>query len=231
MGPPELLGQPPHRPLEIDRGVARPHRVVLVGHGGAEERHDAVAHDLVHRALVAVDGLHHPLEDGVEELPGLLGVPVGEQLHRALHVGEEHGDLLALPLERALRGQDPFGQVFRGVRVRSREAGLSLRGAPDWVGTRRAELCGRGQEGPAALAQARQRGGALLAELRLRWVLLMAPGTLHRGASGPPRLARRGGGVKGCTLFCTLFSRAGAVRAPLSTWGPAGPVGARGSLR
>ena len=124
--------------------------------------------------------------------------------------------------------------MFRGVRVRSREAGLSLRGAPDWVGTRRAELCGRGQEGPAALAQARQRGGALLAELRLRWVLVVAPGTLHHGASGPPRLARRGGGVKGCTLFSRARvptdSEGAVVGAPPSHL-PSGAGGARRRAR
>jgi hypothetical protein len=54
--------------------------VVFVGHRRAEERHDPVPHDLVHGPLVAVDGLHHPLEDGVEQGPGLLGVAVREQL-------------------------------------------------------------------------------------------------------------------------------------------------------
>jgi hypothetical protein len=70
--------------------------MVLVGEGCTEEGHDPVAHDLVHRALVAVDGLHHVLENGIEELPRLLGITVGEQLHRTLEVGEEDGDLLAL---------------------------------------------------------------------------------------------------------------------------------------
>ena len=88
------------RLLHPERRVARAHRVVLVGERRAEERHDPVAHHLVHRALVAVDGLHHPLEHGVEELARLLGIAVGEQLHRALEVGEEDGDLLALALER-----------------------------------------------------------------------------------------------------------------------------------
>ena len=74
--------------------------MVLVGERGAEERHDPVAHDLVDGALVAVDGFHHALEHGVEELARLLGIAVGEQLHRALQVGEEHGDLLALALQR-----------------------------------------------------------------------------------------------------------------------------------
>ena len=91
-----LLGVRADRLLHPQRGVAGPHRVVLVGERRAEERHDPVAHHLVDGALVAVDGLHHPLEDGVEELARLLGVAVGEQLHRALEVGEEHRDLLAL---------------------------------------------------------------------------------------------------------------------------------------
>ena len=100
LGPPHLLGVLLDRVLHPERRVARPHGVVLVGERRAEERHDPVAHDLVDGALVAVDGLHHPLEHGVEELARLLGVAVGEQLHRALEVGEEHGDLLALALER-----------------------------------------------------------------------------------------------------------------------------------
>ena len=85
--------------LHVQRGVTRPHGVILVRERSPEERHDPVAHHLVYGALVAVDGLHHPLEDGIQELPGLLGVPVGEQLHRALEVGEQHGHLLALALE------------------------------------------------------------------------------------------------------------------------------------
>jgi hypothetical protein len=63
---PGLLGVPLHRFLHAERRIAGPHRVILVGERSAEERHDAVAHHLVDRALVAVDGLHHVLDDGVE---------------------------------------------------------------------------------------------------------------------------------------------------------------------
>ena len=87
------------RLLHPQRRVAGAHGVVLVGERRAEERHDPVAHHLVDRALVAVDRLHHALEHRVEELARLLGIAVGEQLHRALEVGEEDGDLLALALE------------------------------------------------------------------------------------------------------------------------------------
>ena len=86
-----------------------------MGERRAEQGHDAVAHDLVHRALVAVDGLHHPLQYGIEQLARLFGIAIGEQLHRALEVGEEDGDLLALALEGGLRGQDLLGQVLGRV--------------------------------------------------------------------------------------------------------------------
>jgi len=49
-----------------------------VGKRRAEERRDAVANDLVHRTLVAVDGLHHVFEDRIEELAGFFWVAVGE---------------------------------------------------------------------------------------------------------------------------------------------------------
>ncbi len=99
VGAAELLGVPAQGGLHVERGVAGPHGVILVGDRRTEQRHDPVAHHLVDGALVAVDGLHHPLEDRVEELPRLLGITVGEQLHRALEVGEEDRDLLALALE------------------------------------------------------------------------------------------------------------------------------------
>ena len=57
---------------------------------------------LVDRPFVAVDGLHHVLEDGVQELARILGVAVREELHRALEVSEEHSNLLALAFQGGL---------------------------------------------------------------------------------------------------------------------------------
>ncbi len=120
----DLLGVALDRLLHPQRGIAGADRVVLVGERRAEERHDPVAHDLVDGALVAVDGLHHALEHGVEELARLLGIAVGEQLHRALEVGEEHGDLLALALQGGLGGEDLLGEVLGGVGLRRGEPRL-----------------------------------------------------------------------------------------------------------
>ncbi len=112
-----------HALLHPERRVAGPHGVVLVGQRRAEERHDPVAHHLVHRALVAVDGLHHPFEHRIEDLTRLLGVTVGEQLHRALEVREEDRHLLALALQGRLGGEDLLREVLRGVGLGERSSG------------------------------------------------------------------------------------------------------------
>ena len=108
------------RLLHPQRRVARPHRVILVRERRAEQRHDPVTHHLVDGALVAVHGLHHPFEHGVEDLARFLGVAIGEQLHRPLEVGEQHGDLLALAFERRLRVEDASRRGASGCSGRGR---------------------------------------------------------------------------------------------------------------
>ena len=68
--------------------VARPHGVVLMGQRCPEEGHDPVAHHLIDRALVAVDGLHHVFEHRIDDLARLLRISIGEQLNRALEAGQ-----------------------------------------------------------------------------------------------------------------------------------------------
>src|SRR5215470_3922872 len=95
---PHLLGVSLHALLHEEGGIACAHRVVFVSKRRTEQRHDAVAHHLVDGAFEPMHGLHHPFEHGVEYLARFLGITVGEQLHRALQIGEEHRDLLALAL-------------------------------------------------------------------------------------------------------------------------------------
>jgi hypothetical protein len=110
-----VLRVPLYRLLHAQGRVTRPDGVIFVGERRPEERHDAVAHHLVDGPLVAVDGLHHVLEDWIKELSRLLGVPVGGQLHRAFHVGEEHRHLFPFSLQRVFGGQDLLGNVPRRV--------------------------------------------------------------------------------------------------------------------
>jgi hypothetical protein len=174
---PELLRIPPDGVLHAQRRVTRAHRVVLVGQRRAEQRHDAVAHHLVHRALVPMNGLHHPLEDGIEDLARVLGVPLGEQLHGALEVGEEYGDLLALAFERRPRREDPLGEMLgrvhlsaRGARARAAVVGDQARAAAvaeAAAGGIRltARRTAGGLTRTTAVAEAR-RGGIVLTTLR-----------------------------------------------------------------
>jgi len=65
VGATRLFGPPANGCLHIQGGVARSDRMVLVPERCAEERHDSVAHDLVHRTLVPVHRLHHVLNDRI----------------------------------------------------------------------------------------------------------------------------------------------------------------------
>jgi hypothetical protein len=92
--------------------------VVFVAQWRAEERHDPIAHHLVHRPLEAMDGIHHVLEHRIEDLPRLFGVAVSQQFHRAPEIGEEYRDLLAFALQRTSRGENPFGEVSGRIGLR-----------------------------------------------------------------------------------------------------------------
>jgi hypothetical protein len=116
LGSPERLGVAGHGLLHLERRIAGAHGVVLVGDRRAEQRHDPIAHDLVDGPLIPVDRLHHSLEHRIEELSRLLGIAVDQELHRALQVGEEDRDLLALALECGLGGQNLLREMLRRVR-------------------------------------------------------------------------------------------------------------------
>ena len=55
-----------HPPLDRDRRQDCPTGVILMGHRRAEEGHEAVAKELIDRALVAVDLTERELEEAVE---------------------------------------------------------------------------------------------------------------------------------------------------------------------
>src|SRR5262249_33232643 len=200
LDPADTLGISFDRLLHAERRVARAHGVVLVGQRRAEERHDSVAHHLVDRALVPMDGLHHPLKNGIENLASLLRITVGEQFHRALEVGEEHGDLLPLPLQGALGRENLLGEVLRSVGLRRRARGGAR--AADGRRALEADLCHGGKLCAAARAPESQRGRALQAELRLGRVLLLAPGTLHLTLA-----SQVGGGRDGGTKLALEHNR------------------------
>jgi len=180
--PSHVVRVPLHRALHGQGGVAAPHRVVLMGEGRAEQGHDSVAHHLVDRALVAVHGVHHVVEHRVEDLPGFLGIAVGQELHRALEIGEEDRHLLPFTFERALGGEDPLGEVLGGIGVWREEAGRL-----GWFQRSRtlsAEFVAGRIGRPARRADGLERRRALPAEAHAHRVLSLAPKTFHGAASG-----------------------------------------------
>jgi hypothetical protein len=152
----------------------------------------------VDRSLVAVDGFHHVLEDRIQELAGLFGIPVGEQLHRALEVGEQYRDLFALAFEGGLRGQDLLGEVLGSVAIGRREAeGCERRSRTD--DKRRsatiAELASGLCLGATVGTDGTKGRAALPAESGPVAVLDLAARTRHRGR--PPDWRSRGGFQRG----------------------------------
>src|SRR5688572_2645898 len=89
--------------------------MILMGKRSAKERHDSIAHNLIDGSLKEVHGLHHVIDDWIEEFPRVLRVTIGKQFHGSLHVGKQNRDLLTLTFERALGWEDFFGEVFRCV--------------------------------------------------------------------------------------------------------------------
>jgi hypothetical protein len=56
-------------------------------------------------------GLHHALQYGIEEVPGLLWITIGQKFHGAFEVSKQHRDLLTLAFEGATGSEDLLGEV------------------------------------------------------------------------------------------------------------------------
>ena len=176
------------RLLEVQGRVAGALGVVLVRDRRPEQRHDPVAGVLIDGPLEAVHAVGEDLEEAVEDAVPLLRVDPLRQLHRALHVGEQHRDPLALPLEYRARLEDLLDEVLRrvGARVARR------RGIGDRLAAARAEPGLRRERGLAARTRALERPTAVHAEARLGGVLLLArrTGQSRRSRWRGPRVAR-----------------------------------------
>ena len=120
------FGVAPPALLHPQRGEQRPLGVILVGQRRAEQREDAVAHGLRHVAFVTMDRVHHELQRRVDDRARVFGIEVFDEGHRALDVGEQCGDRLALAVgtpagfERGLFGTDAVGQMSRRRNRRGR---------------------------------------------------------------------------------------------------------------
>jgi hypothetical protein len=193
--------------------------MVLVSDGRAEQRHEAVTQELIHRALVAVHLGERPLEEPAEQHVHAVRAQPLRQRGGADEIAEEHGDGLSLALHRAARGEDLLGEVARGIRIGlgARDLlGGSARGL-DRAPAARAKACsvrkigaaagaGRGETGAAADAESGP-GRAFLTTLRAGWA----------GASGHAGIMALLGGAARVEELYRRAERTGA--APLSAGG------------
>ena len=119
----QFIGVAPDLIAQMQGGPAGALRVVLVRDRRTEQRHDAVAGELVDEALEAFDTVGQDAKEALHDLRESFRIELLGQLHRALHVGEEDGDLLALApstglragFEGGLRLQDLVGEMFGRV--------------------------------------------------------------------------------------------------------------------
>jgi hypothetical protein len=89
----------------------RPPGMVLMGNGGAEQGHKAIAEELVDGPLVAVHLAQGQVEELIEQrVHGLRAQALG-QSRGVGQVAEEYGDLLALAFKGGTGGKDFFSQV------------------------------------------------------------------------------------------------------------------------
>ena len=185
----ELVSKRTNGLLHPECGVARTDRVILVRDRRPEQRHDAVAHNLVHRALEAMHGVDHAIEDRVEEGARLLGVAVGEKLEGPLQVGQQHGDLFALSLERLPALEDLCSQEGRWLRLR--EASSTAGGLGDGPAASAAEFRVEPVGELADGADVHERGPACGAEAAPVGILSSTLRTQHVGPPGRPSRCRR----------------------------------------
>ena len=165
--------------LDAERGAHRPLRMVLVSDRRAEERHDAVAEELIHRAFVPMDLGQHELERARHERVHVLRVESGGERGEAGDIHEQNGDLLTLALEGGLGGEDALGEMLGGVRRRARELRGDGRARERSLSTPRTEPGVGGKLRAARRARMNEARPTARAESRFRRTLLPAPGALH----------------------------------------------------
>ena len=86
----QLVAEALQRRLHAEGRAHGALRRVFVCDGRAEQRHDAVAGELIDRALVAVDLIAQDPEAAVHDAVDLLGVEAFAQCGEAADVGEQH---------------------------------------------------------------------------------------------------------------------------------------------
>ena len=181
-GAADVVGVGAHGGLHRQGGIAGAQGVVLVGNGGTEQGHNAIAEHLVHRALEAVHGVHHAVQRRVEELLGGFGVEAANQLGGVFEIGKQHRHLLALACQGTAGGENLLGQMPGGIDLGSGKGPCGLyRGGSgaQTLSALGAEFCLWRCCKATGWADHLQPLAALLAEPGRGTIVMLAMRTLH----------------------------------------------------
>ena len=107
-----LLGIGPDGALQGQGSVTGAQGVIRVGNGCPGEGHNAIVKHLIHRALVAVHGVHHNVASRVQQLLGGFRIKALDESGGVFDGGEEDGDLLAFACEGAFGSQNLLEQML-----------------------------------------------------------------------------------------------------------------------
>jgi hypothetical protein len=89
--------------------------VILVGNGCSKQRHNTIAEHLVHGTLIAMHGVHHAVEGGVQELLGSFRIKAADELGRILEVGKEYCHPFALAFQGTTGRENFLRKIGWGV--------------------------------------------------------------------------------------------------------------------
>ena len=106
-----LLGIGPDGALQGEGRIGAP-GIIFVGNRHPEEGYNAIAKHLVDGALIAVHGIHHMMDDRVQQWLGGFRIKALDESGGVFDVGEEDGDLLAFACEGAFGSQNLLGQML-----------------------------------------------------------------------------------------------------------------------
>ena len=146
---PNGFGENAHGVADVQGGEAGSLRVIFVGDGSPEQSHGAVAGELMHRALEAVYAFGDDLKEVLDDVEPLFRIEPRRKSHRALDVGEQHSDVLALAFQLA----PGLANLVREMRGRRRVAPR--------------QACGRARRSPSSR---QQRYAAIAAEVFVGFV-------------------------------------------------------------
>ena len=115
-----------HRVADVQGREAGWLGVIFMRYRRTEQRHDVIAGELVDRALEPMHAGGGDLEEILDDAKPLSGIEPFGEVHRALDIGEQDGDVLALAFQRRPRLADLVGEVF-GRQRRARTRGKVVR--------------------------------------------------------------------------------------------------------